>query len=105
MQGRAKVTRVGRARRWAGILGLGGALAILAALLVGLSLRASSRSVSKRALDEPVELHPAGDYTHAAGFPMPGHHANLPGGGHGQPAEAFFRPPVSSGSRPHPAGR
>jgi hypothetical protein len=71
MQGRAKVTRAGRARRWAGILGLGGALAVLAALLVGLSLRASSRSVSKRALDEPVELHPAADFTHPAGFPMP----------------------------------
>jgi hypothetical protein len=71
MQGRAKVTRVGRARRWAGILGLGGALAVLAALLVGLSIRAGSRSASSRALDEPVELHPTGDFAHPAGFPMP----------------------------------
>jgi hypothetical protein len=71
MQGRAKVTRVGRARRWAGILGLGGALAVLAALLVGLSIRASARSASKRGLDEPVELHPTGDFAHPAGFPMP----------------------------------
>lgn len=71
MQERAKVTRVGRARRWAGILGLGGALAVLAALLVGLSLRASSRSTSGTGLDEPVELHPTGDFVHPAGFRMP----------------------------------
>jgi hypothetical protein len=71
MQGRAKVTRVGGARRWAGILALGGALAVLAALLVGISIRASSRSASSRALDAPVELHPTGDFTHPAGFPMP----------------------------------
>jgi hypothetical protein len=71
MQGRTKAARAGRARRWAGILGLGAALAILAALLVGLSIRASSRSAPNKGLGGPVELHPAGNFTHPAGFPMP----------------------------------
>jgi hypothetical protein len=71
MQEETKAKAVGRTRRWAGILGLGGALATLAALLVGLSIRASSRASSTTPLDEPVELHPAGDFTHPAGFPMP----------------------------------
>jgi hypothetical protein len=67
---RTRTTKVGRTRRWAGALLLGGTLAVLAAALVGLSISASSRSPAS-ITREPLELHPQGDFTHPAGFLMP----------------------------------
>lgn len=67
---RTGTTKVGRTRRWAGALLLGGTLAVLAAALVGLSISASSRSPAS-ITREPLELHPKGDFTHPAGFLMP----------------------------------
>jgi hypothetical protein len=49
---------------------LGGTLAALAAAIVGLSTRASSKSPASIGR-EPVELHPRGDFIHPAGFHMP----------------------------------
>ena len=62
------------ARRWAGALVLGGTLAAFGAAVLGLSLRASSSGPGPAATTigrEPRELHPAGDFRHPAGFPMP----------------------------------
>jgi len=52
---------------------LGSTLAALGGVLGGWALRASARASSAPAmLPEPIELHPAGDFTHPdAGFPMP----------------------------------
>jgi len=66
-----KANHVAGTRRWAGALVLGGALAVLAAALLGLSLRASSTSQAGQPRTEPRTLHPTGDFKHPSGFPMP----------------------------------
>lgn len=61
----------GRARRWAGALILGGALAVLAVGFVRLATYASTY-VPRTPGREPVALHPTGDFTHpTAGFALP----------------------------------
>ncbi len=68
---RPKANHVAGTRRWVGALVLGGALAVLAAALLGLSLRASSTTQAGQPRTEPRTLHPAGDFKHPSGFPMP----------------------------------
>ena len=68
---RPKANHVAGTRRWAGALVLGGALAVLAAALLGLSLRASSTTQAGQPRTEPRTLHPTGDFKHPSGFPMP----------------------------------
>jgi hypothetical protein len=68
---RPKANHVAGTRRWAGALALGGALAVLAAALLGLSLRASSTTQAGPPRAEPRTLHPTGDFKHPSGFPMP----------------------------------
>ena len=68
---RPKANHVAGTRRWAGALVLGGALAVLAAALLGLSLRANSSTQAGKPRTEPRTLHPTGDFKHPSGFPMP----------------------------------
>jgi hypothetical protein len=49
---------------------LGALLPVVGAAVAALAIVASSRPV-ERILREPIELHPAGDFTHPAGFVMP----------------------------------
>ena len=68
---RPKANHVTGTRRWAGALVLGGALAVLAAALLGLSLRAGPTTQAGQPRTEPRTLHPTGDFKQPSGFPMP----------------------------------